>query len=113
MSTPGGMPSSSQSLSVAPDQVRDVGNYVYGIADMLKGALDSVAREVDALTTSGWTGDASAGFAAGWSEVRDGGSQIMTALAGLAEKLGVTADTYERRDQTNADGLSGSSLDLP
>ncbi|MGY4103919.1 WXG100 family type VII secretion target [Nocardia sp. R16R-3T] len=113
MSTPGGTSGSSQALSVVPDQVREVGTYVYALADTLSTALDSAAREVESLTTSSWTGDASTGFNTGWNEVSDGGRQIISALTGLAEKLGVTAETYQRRDESNAGALSSSSLDLP
>ncbi|MGO4616308.1 WXG100 family type VII secretion target [Nocardia sp. 2YAB30] len=113
MSTPGGTTGSGQSLSVVPDQVRDVGTYVYSLADTLGSALDAVAREVESLTTGSWTGAASTGFGTGWNEVDDGGRQIIAALTGLAEKLGVTADSYQQRDESNAGALSGSTLDLP
>ncbi|QIS10737.1 ESX-1 secretion-associated protein [Nocardia arthritidis] len=113
MGTSGGTPRSSQSLSVVPDSVREVGAYIYDLANTLKSALDSAGREVESVTTGSWTGDAATGFSTGWNEVSDGGGQIISALTGLAEKLGVTADTYQRRDRSNADSLSNSSLDLP
>ncbi|KAA8884299.1 WXG100 family type VII secretion target [Nocardia colli] len=100
-------------MSVVPDDVRQVGTYVYALADTLKGALGNVARDVEALTTGSWTGVASTGFSTGWNEINTGGEQIIDALTGLAEKLGVTADTYQHRDQSNADALSASSLNLP
>ncbi|MGW5920541.1 ESX-1 secretion-associated protein [Nocardia fluminea] len=110
MITPGG---DGQSLTVVPDKVREVGNYVYGLADTLRQALDSAAREVDACAGSSWTGDYANTFASGWSETRTGGTAIMTALTEMAEKLGVTADTYTQRDETNSAALSSFSLDLP
>lgn len=111
MTTSGG--GASRALSIVPGDVRDIGNYVYSLVDTLQGALDAAAREVDALTSNGWTGGASDGFLAGWNDVRDGGATMVLALVGMAEKLGVTADTYERRDVAHADRLAGSSLDLP
>ncbi|WUD70184.1 WXG100 family type VII secretion target [Nocardia sp. NBC_00508] len=56
----------------------------------------------------GWSGGAATDFSAGWSEVRDGGGQIITALREMAEKLGVSAQTYESRDWTNASALNTS-----
>ncbi|MBF6208408.1 WXG100 family type VII secretion target [Streptomyces gardneri] len=109
----GGTPASGQSLAVVPEKVREVGTYVYELAEALRGALDSVSKDVASLTDGSWTGDAANEFSAGWIDVRDGGSQIMNALTGMAEKLGVTADTYRARDETNAASLNTSSLDLP
>ncbi|WP_332839128.1 WXG100 family type VII secretion target [Nocardia bovistercoris] len=100
-----------ESLSIVPDEVRALGNYVYSIADALRAALDSAGRDVSALTSSGWIGSAANGFNQGWSEVESGGQQIFTALTTMAEKLGVTAQTYEQRDQSGAGNLAG--LDLP
>ncbi|MFD0362802.1 ESX-1 secretion-associated protein [Nocardia sp. GCM10030253] len=109
----GGIPASGQNLSVVPDKVRDVGKYVYELAEALRTALDSAAKDVDALANGTWTGDLAVKFADGWTDVRDGGGQIITALSEMAEKLGVTADTYQARDESNASGLNTSSLDLP
>ncbi|WP_433755519.1 WXG100 family type VII secretion target [Nocardia sp. CA-135398] len=96
-----------------PEKVRDVGKYVYELAEALRSALDSAAKDVASLTDGSWTGDAANEFSEGWTEVRDGGVQIMTALTGMAEKLGVTADTYQVGDESNAATLNTSSLDLP
>ncbi|MFD0362820.1 ESX-1 secretion-associated protein [Nocardia sp. GCM10030253] len=113
MSDDGGTPTSGQNLSVVPEKVREVGKYVYELSEALRNALDSAAKEVASLTDGSWTGDAATEFSEGWTDVRDGGTQIMSALTGMAEKLGVTADTYQARDESNAAGLDTSSLDLP
>ncbi|MFC4377253.1 WXG100 family type VII secretion target [Nocardia halotolerans] len=110
MSSTGG---EGQSLTVVPEKVREVGNYVFGLADTLRQALDSAAREVDACAGTSWTGDSASNFATGWSETRNGGTAIITALTDMAEKLGVTADTYAQRDETSAAALGSFSLDLP
>ncbi|MEV5840014.1 WXG100 family type VII secretion target [Nocardia sp. NPDC052112] len=107
----GGPTGAGQNLSVVPDDVQTIGQYVYNIADTMKQALDSAAREVDTLLTSDWTGDAADEFSNGWTETRDGGTQLMQALTSLAEKLGVTAANYRSTDTGNASGIS--SLDLP
>ncbi|MFE9577209.1 hypothetical protein ACFYO1_12545 [Nocardia sp. NPDC006044] len=44
--------------------------------------------------------------------VHEGGTQIMSALTDMAEKLGITADTFKARDEWNAAMLTTSSLDL-
>ncbi|UGT53127.1 WXG100 family type VII secretion target [Nocardia asteroides] len=111
MSTPGG--SDGQSLAIVPDEVRAVGRYVYGIADALRTALDSASREVEALLGDGWTGDLAAEFGTGWSETNSGGNQIFLALTEMAEKLGVTADTYQKQDTTNSYAINMAGLDLP
>ncbi|GAA1582586.1 hypothetical protein GCM10009764_01930 [Nocardia ninae] len=49
-------------------------------------------------------------FGDGWADVRDGGGQIIAALAGMAEKPGVTAETYQARDESN--GLRTERLQL-
>lgn len=111
MSSGGGPTGSGQNLSVVPDDVKTIGQYVYNIADTMKQALDSAAREVETLLGSDWTGDAAGEFSTGWTETRDGGTQLMQALTSLAEKLGVTAANYKSTDTGNASGIS--SLDLP
>lgn len=100
-------------MAVVPDKVRDVGNYVYSLADTLRQALASATREVDGIVGASWTGTAADAFTEGWTETRTGGETILAALTTLAEKLGVTADSYARRDESNAAGFSASSLDLP
>lgn len=109
MSIPGG---DGQSLTVVPEKVREVGNYVYGLADTLRQALDSAGREVDACAGASWTGGSAEAFAEGWGETRTGGNAIIAALTEMAEKLGVTAETYARRDGANASVLGTFSLDL-
>ncbi|MGW5311729.1 WXG100 family type VII secretion target [Nocardia thailandica] len=111
MSTRGG--SDGQSLAIVPDEVRAVGRYVYGIAETLRTALDSASREVQALLGSGWTGDLADEFSTGWTETSSGGSQICIALTEMAEKLGVTADTYQSQDTTSSYALNMAGLDLP
>lgn len=105
MSETGGTPAGGTPLAVAPEQVREVGRYVYDLAETLRGALQSAARDIDRLTTETWTGDAAIEFAAGWTDVRDGGAAILDALTGLAEKLGVSAASYEQQESNSAQGL--------
>ncbi|WP_246002682.1 type VII secretion target [Nocardia tenerifensis] len=98
-----------------PEKVREVGEYVRELAESLRTALDSAAKDVESLTNGNWTGAAATDFGAGWTDVRDGGTQIMAALTGMAEKLGVAANAYQTRDEGNASSLRAAtfSLDLP
>lgn len=88
--------------------MRDVGIYIYGLADTLSEALNSAAGEVAELLNGSWTGDYADEFSEGWTEVHDGGRQIFAALATMAEKLGVTAETFQSVDANNA-----AALDIP
>ncbi|MFI9636455.1 type VII secretion target [Nocardia sp. NPDC051929] len=111
----GGTPS-TDNLSVVPEKVREVGEQVYELSMALRTALDSAAKDVESLVNGTWRGNLASQFADGWTDIRDGGAQIITALSGMAEKLGVTASTYEDLDGSNAAVLynaSSSSLDLP
>lgn len=75
--------------------------------------MDSAAQDVSSLTDGSWTGDHATDFANAWADLRTSGDQIMAALTELAEKLGVTAHTYQARDENNAGAIQNSSLDLP
>lgn len=110
MNSDGGNTASAQELRVVPDEVRQVGRFVYGIAQNLRSALDSAGSEVDAVVSGSWRGSAADEFAVGWSETRDGGAQIFEALTAMAEKLGVTAENYRMVDESRAS--TTSSLDL-
>ena len=88
--------------------MRDVGIYIYGLADTLSGALNSAGEEVAELLNGSWTGDYADEFSEGWTEVHNGGRQIFAALTTMAEKLGVTAETLQSVDANNA-----AALDIP
>ncbi|MGA4790040.1 type VII secretion target [Nocardia sp. AB354] len=104
----GNIPALGQGFSVLPNQVRDVGIYIYSLAGTLSGALNSAAEEVSELLNGSWTGDYADEFSEGWTEVHDGGRQIFAALTTMAEKLGVVAETFQSMDANNA-----AALDIP
>jgi hypothetical protein len=83
----GGTSNSSDSISVVPEKVRDVGKYIFELAENLRTAMDSASKDVDLLINGSWTGASATDFAEGMDNVRDGGIQIMSALTGMAEKL--------------------------
>ncbi|GAA1582579.1 hypothetical protein [Nocardia ninae] len=53
----GGIPAAGQSVSVAPEKVRDVSKFVYELAEALRTVLDSAAKDVATLAGGTWTGD--------------------------------------------------------
>ncbi len=84
-----------QGVSVVPEEVAEIGRYVYNIAETMRQALESAGKDVDSMLSDGWTGDAADEFSEGWTETRDGGAKLMQTLTTLAEKLGVTAANYQ------------------
>lgn len=107
MSVSGG----NSDLSVVPADVAALGKYAYDLAEILRSSLADAGREVDALTSGGWSGSAAASFGNGWNECRNGGTKIIDALTTMASSLGVTADAYRAQDNQFASEVS--SLDLP
>lgn len=103
------MSGSEADLSAIPEDVREVGRFAYRIATELRSGANSLDSEVAALMTS-WTGGAADSYRAGWDEMNAGAVRVWDELFELAEKLGITADTYQQRDQSAA-GTFGS-LDL-
>lgn len=101
----------SGSLFVVPEDVQALGKSALDIAETLRVALKSAGRDVDSLTTKGWTGTAGTSFGTGWSECSEGGHRIIDALTTMAGKLGVSAETYTGHDMLSADRFT--SLDLP
>lgn len=108
----GGPTGSDDTVAVVPEDVRSVGRYVYEMAETLRTALDTAENDVAALLNGGWSGTSATNFSAGWGDVRDGGRLILTALTGMAEKLGITADTYEATDGATSQQITESSLRL-
>ncbi|KAA0024979.1 WXG100 family type VII secretion target [Antrihabitans cavernicola] len=104
----GGSPGSD--LSVVPDDVPAVGRYAYEMAQNLKSALESAGHDVDSLTSGGWRSGAADSYAAGWKECFDGGTRIFDALTQMADKLGVNADNYRRRDDSSASSFTGLNM---
>ncbi|MFB8005151.1 WXG100 family type VII secretion target [Nocardia sp. NPDC056000] len=96
----------SGGLLVIPEDVQAFGKYALDVADTMRSALKAVEREVDSLTTAGWTGAAAKFFSTGWSECSEGGHSTIDALTTLAGKLGVTAETYTSHDLLSADGFT-------
>ncbi|MFD4444453.1 WXG100 family type VII secretion target [Nocardia sp. NPDC058519] len=97
-------------LSVVPDEVKALGRLAYRVASECQSGYRSLATDAQ-ITIDSWRGNNATTFTAGWDEFHSGADQVWDALFELAEKLGITADTFVTTDQSNASGLS--SLDLP
>ncbi|MFI9534728.1 WXG100 family type VII secretion target [Nocardia fusca] len=110
MADPGGIPNPNDTVTVVPDEVRAVGQFVADIARNLRSGLDSASTEVDALLADGWRGDASDEFNGGWTELRDGGLKILQALDGMAEKLGVQSAAYQGTDDSTSQQFPSLNL---
>lgn len=106
----GGNPNQPADITVVPDEVRAVGQFVADIARNLRSGLDSASSEVEAVLSDGWRGDASDEFSGGWTELRDGGIKILQALEGMAAELGVQAGTYETTDDHNSQQFPSLNL---
>ncbi|RMI32271.1 WXG100 family type VII secretion target [Nocardia stercoris] len=98
---------------MVPAEVSALGTYAYDLADVLRNALGSAAKEVDRTCGSDWRSTASKSFAKGWDECRVNGEAIIDALTTMANSLGVTAETHAGADNQFAAELKSSSLDLP
>lgn len=96
----------SGSVSVDLDAIAEISRHLRGVADTLHTALESTAGDVAGLATGGtsgtWNGDAAVVFSEGWTNVREGGMQIISSLMNLAEQLGITADSYRNNEVANA-----------
>jgi WXG100 family type VII secretion target len=94
--------------------VQELGKHVLDVARVFRDALNSAAQDVDSLINGSWRGDAADEFSQGWTTVNDASSKIVATLAGMAEKLGVTAEAYQSSDEARASELTiVSGLDLP
>lgn len=100
----------SSSLSVQPEEVTALGRLAYRIAEECKSGYSALATDAR-LTIDGWAGNNAGTFTAAWGEFHEGADQVWDALLELAEKLGVTAETFRATDQSFAAGVR--SLDLP
>ncbi|MGQ4597211.1 WXG100 family type VII secretion target [Nocardia sp. R6R-6] len=98
------------SLSVDTDEVAALGRLAFDVATQCRGGYAALETDVRDMLGS-WSGTNSGVFAAGWEEFHQGAVQVWDALFELAEKLGITATTVRRADQSFAAGVS--SLDLP
>jgi WXG100 family type VII secretion target len=106
----GGNPNQPTDITVIPDEVRAVGQFVADIARNLRSSLDSATGEVDTLLSDGWRGDASDEFSGAWTGLRDGGIKILQALEGMAAELGVQAGAYQSTDDNTSQQFPSLNL---
>lgn len=97
-------------FDVVPEDVKKFGRTAYRLASELRSAASTLDNEVRGLESS-WTGAAASSYQTGWGELHAGATDVWDALFELADKLGVTAETFSETDTTFASSVS--SLDLP
>ncbi|MFD4430189.1 WXG100 family type VII secretion target [Nocardia sp. NPDC058497] len=97
-------------LDVNSVNVQEFGRFVFGIANDLKSGSSTVDREVTGLMAT-WRGSAADSYATDWNELCSGAAQVWEALFALAEKLGITAASFQEVDLSNSSGLR--SLNIP
>ncbi|KAF0836742.1 WXG100 family type VII secretion target [Nocardia caishijiensis] len=97
-------------FALVPQEVSDAGQYVQQVAESLVNGLNSLDAEI-AGVLGNWRGTSADAFAAGWAETKEGGADVLDALAVIAELLGVTSKTISHADNTGASNLA--ALDLP
>lgn len=102
--------SSTPVFAIVPQEVTDAGQYVQQVAESLVEGLNSLDTEINAVL-SNWRGTSADAFALGWAETKEGGADILDALAVIAQLLGVTSKTIAHADTTGASNFG--SLDLP
>ncbi|MGW4737375.1 WXG100 family type VII secretion target [Nocardia xishanensis] len=96
-------------VSVVPEDVQDVGRFAYRVATELRSGAAMLDNEVTALLAS-WKGSSATSYADGWREMHAAALQVWDELFELAEKLGITADTYRQRDTGTAGAFSSLNL---
>ncbi|WP_330228760.1 WXG100 family type VII secretion target [Nocardia sp. NBC_00508] len=97
-------------FAMVPAEVSDAGRYVQQAANQLISGLRSADAEVAGLMAT-WRGPAATAYQAAWDEARRGAVQILEALDGMGDLLGVAVDTVVAVDTGRAEATS--SLDLP
>jgi len=106
--------SNTQTFEVAPATVSDAGKFVQDTATSLRNGIRSADTEIQILMTT-WKGTAARAYLAGWEETKKGALEVLDALAGMADLLGVVAVSYTDIDGRRAAdiGRVTSSLNLP
>lgn len=101
-------------FAVIPAAVTDAGKFTQDTATALRNGIRSTDSEIQALMTT-WKGQAAAAYLAGWEETKKGALDVLEALAGMADALGVTAVAFTDIDDRRAADTAHvtSSLNLP
>ncbi|MFI5499726.1 WXG100 family type VII secretion target [Nocardia asteroides] len=111
MSTSGGTLNPSEGLAVELDSVTGLGRYLSDLADTVKAAVDTAAREVDGLADS-WTGSAADLFFQRWETVYSDAAPLLNSLLGLGSSVGTVSDNLTQQDSVNAADLRSTGLEL-
>lgn len=95
-----------------PVELQICASRVAEISDELRTELNTVRTEMDALFSVGWRGQAADGFAHGWDQWQAGAEDVLTALQDMADLLAATGRNYASTEQSAADQVRDSGVDL-
>lgn len=99
-------------LTVDPQELTSLAQYISDTSSSLRSALTSVAGDVGRLLEDGWTGDAATAFGQGWDDCRTGGEHILHALNDIGTRLASNSRDYTTTDSDNSERLYRLNLDV-
>jgi WXG100 family type VII secretion target len=86
-----------------PVELQVCGSMLGQIHEDLHTEIDVLQRDMDALLTGGWRGQAATGFTKGWELWLQGSRDVLDALQAMGRLLGETGRDYQRTDTSSAD----------
>ncbi|WP_067456552.1 WXG100 family type VII secretion target [Nocardia alba] len=103
-----------ETFVAAPAELVAAAKAIRDLLDGLSGGFGSLDRDVTQLTDT-WKGSQGELFAAGFSDVREGLSELLDAIRDTTVALDASSEAYLGQDGVNAAAIESvaSSLDLP
>jgi WXG100 family type VII secretion target len=93
-------------FSVTAVELRLCGSMVSQLAEEARAAVADVEADVRALLSTGWSGQAAAGFAEGWARWRAGAHGVVDALDTMGGLLDTTGRSYTAVDADAANTVA-------
>ena len=95
-----------------PVELQVCGSMLGQIGEDLRTEMGVLQREMDALLSGGWRGQAATGFAHGWELWLQGANDVLDALQSMSRLLGESGRDYQRTDTSSADAVRESAAGL-
>jgi WXG100 family type VII secretion target len=99
-------------FDAAPVELQVCGSMLGQISEDLHTEMGALQREMDALLTGGWRGQAASGFTHGWQLWLQGAQDVLDALNAMGRLLGETGWDYQSTDTYGADTVRESGEGL-
>lgn len=99
-------------FAAAPVELQVCGSMLGQIGADLRIEMGALQREMDALLSGGWRGQAATGFANGWELWLRGARDVLDALDAIGRLLGETGRDYQATDTSSADNVRESGAGL-